>query len=91
MLNFRFRRQNPKSAPNHVVSQRVIDKMAAAASRYIADETGEALIGLLAPGLHTNGIPTIYVLETIAPDESAVREWATFQQGDETHDLPTGG
>lgn len=84
MLNFRFRRQNPKSAPNLVVSQRVIDKMAAAASRYIADETGEALIGLLAPGLHTNGIPTIYVLETIAPDESAVREWATFQQGDET-------
>jgi hypothetical protein len=84
MVHFPFRRQNHKSTPNLVIAQRVIDKMAAAAGRYIADETGEALIGLMAPGLQTNGVPTIYVLETIAPDESAVREWATFQQGDET-------
>lgn len=72
--------------PNLVLAQRVIDKMCAAASRFLMDETGEALVGLLVPGTHTNGIPTLYVLDTIAPDESAVREWGTFQQGDDRQD-----
>jgi len=73
-----------RGIPNLVVSQRVLDKMAAAASRYLADETGEAMVGLLTPGSYTNGIPTIYVLDTIPPlDDSAVREWGTFQQGEE--------
>jgi hypothetical protein len=73
-----------RGVPNLVVSQRVLDKMVAAAGRYIADETGEALVGLLAPGSYTNGVPTIYVLDTIPPlDDSAVREWGTFQQGEE--------
>ncbi|NWG17919.1 MAG: hypothetical protein HXY41_14925 [Chloroflexi bacterium] len=74
------------SVPNLVVAQRVLDKMAAAASSYIADETGEAMVGLLVPGTHTNGIPTLYVLDTIAPDETAVRQLHTFQQGDERQD-----
>ncbi len=72
-----------RGVPNLVISRRVLDKMAAAAERYLQDETGEALVGLLAPGTHTNGVPTVYVLDTISPDDSAVREWATFQQGDE--------
>jgi len=73
-----------RGIPNLVVAQRVLDKMVAAAGRYLADETGEAMVGLLVPGTHTNGIPTIYVLDTIAPlDDSAVREWGTFQQGEE--------
>jgi hypothetical protein len=75
-----------RSVPNLVVAQRVIDKMNAAAKHYIQDETGEAMIGLLVPGKNTNGIPTLYVLDTIAPDESAVRQFATFQQGDERQD-----
>jgi hypothetical protein len=72
--------------PNLVISQRVLDKMAIAAEHFIEDETGEAMVGLFVPGNFTNGVPTIYVLETIAPDESAVRMMHTFQQGDEQQD-----
>lgn len=72
--------------PNLVISQRVIDKMATAASHYMEDETGEAMIGIIDPGKYTNGVPTIYVLDTISPDESAVRHMHTFQQGDERQD-----
>lgn len=69
--------------PNLVVAQRVIDKMTAAASQFMDDETGEALIGLIMPGGQPGGVPTIYVLDTIPPDETAVRDYYTFQQGDE--------
>ena len=83
----RLRMTKNTSIPNLVVPQRVIDKMAAAARHYLQDETGEAMVGLLVPSTHTNGVPTLYVLDTIAPDESTVvREWATFQQGDERQD-----
>lgn len=79
--------QPPRSnVPNLVVAQRVLDKMAAAAKRYIEDETGEALVGLIVPGTRTGGVPTLYVLDTISPDESAVRQLHTFQQGDEQQD-----
>jgi hypothetical protein len=73
--------------PNLVVSRRVMDKMAAASRRYIADETGEAMVGLVVPGKNTNGVPTLYVLDTISPDErTVVRHAHTFQQGDELQD-----
>jgi len=73
--------------PNLVVARRVIDKMAAASRRYIADETGEAMVGLVVPGKNTNGVPTLYVLDTISPDErTVVRHAHTFQQGDELQD-----
>lgn len=75
-----------RGVPNLVVAQRVLNKMSSAAKHYIQDETGEAMVGLLIPGNHTNGIPTLYVLDTIAPDESAVRQFHTFQQGDERQD-----
>ncbi|GAB4513493.1 MAG: hypothetical protein OHK0046_14240 [Anaerolineae bacterium] len=76
--------------PNLVVAQRVIDKMTAAARQYLEDETGEAMIGLLTPGPLGDGVPTIYVLDTIspeanAPDHEVIRERYTFQQGDEGH------
>jgi hypothetical protein len=71
------------SAPNLVVAQRVIDKMTAAARKHMEDETGEAMIGLVSLPSLPNGVPTIYVLDTIAPDSSAVREFYTFQQGDD--------
>ncbi|MCU0497213.1 MAG: hypothetical protein MUF87_07680 [Anaerolineae bacterium] len=69
--------------PNLVIAQRVINKMVAASKHFIADETGEAMIGLVEQGKFTGGIPTIYVLDTIAPDESAEREMYMFVQGDE--------
>ncbi len=73
--------------PNLVLARRVIDKMAAASRRYIADETGEAMVGLVVPGKNTNGVPTLYVLDTISPDErTVVRHAHTFQQGDELQD-----
>lgn len=79
-------RKSKSSVPNLVIAQRVVDKMAAAAKHFLQDETGEAMVGLIVHGAHT-GVDTLYVLDTIAPDETAVvREWATFQQGDERQD-----
>jgi hypothetical protein len=75
-----------RGIPNLVVSQRVIDKMAEAARSFIEDETGEAMVGLVAPGGLPTAVPTLYVLDTIAPDDSAVRQFHTFQQGDERQD-----
>jgi len=73
------------AVPNLVIAQRVIDKMTAAAATYLQDETGEAMVGLVVENAAT-GVPTIYVLDTIAPDASAVRHYHTFQQGDERQD-----
>jgi hypothetical protein len=86
MHNILNKSRPSRGVPNLVIAQRVLDKMVAAASRYLADETGEAMVGLLVPGANTNGISTLYVLDTIAPDETAVREWGTFQQGDARQD-----
>lgn len=72
--------------PKLILSQRVVDKMANAASRFIEDETGEAMVGLVIPDKHSGGAPTIYILDTISPDESAVRQLHTFQQGDDLQD-----
>jgi hypothetical protein len=72
--------------PNLVLAQRVIDKMTNAVSEFVEDETGEAMIGLILPGTNTNGVPTIYVLDTISPDDTALRMYHTFQQGDERQD-----
>jgi hypothetical protein len=69
--------------PNLVLSQRVIDKMVVAAQKFVEDETGEAMVGLVDPGVHTGGVPTLYVLDTIAPDESAERDVYAFEQGDD--------
>lgn len=71
------------SVPNLVIAQRVLDKMKAVSTRYLDAETGEAMIGLVVSGERTNGVPTLYVLDTISPDESAIRQIHTFQQGDE--------
>lgn len=72
--------------PNLVIAQRVLDKMLAAASHYVEDETGEAMVGFILPGERLGGVPTIYVIDTISPDDSAVRQLHTFQQGDERQD-----
>lgn len=73
--------------PNLVLAQRVIDKMAAAAAQHLEDETGEAMVGVVMPGENTNGVPTIYVLDTISPDDdNTVRRQHTFQQGDDRQD-----
>lgn len=72
-----------RGVPQLVVAPRVLEKMAAAAHASVEDETGEALIGLY---LTTGGTPTVYVLDTISPDDSAVRQYHTFQQGDERQD-----
>ncbi len=81
-----FNRFNGRSVPNLVVARRVVDKMMAAARYSIEDETGEAMVGLVVPGTHTNGVPTLYVLDTISPDDSAIRQFHTFQQGDDRQD-----
>ncbi len=72
--------------PNLVLSQRAVDKMLSAASQYMADETGEAMVGFIIADDTPEGLPTIYVLDTISPDETAVRRSHTFQQGDSLQD-----
>jgi len=74
------------SVPNLVVAERVFNRMAAAAATHMSDETGEAMVGLVVPGVMSGGVPTLYVLDTIAPDDSAIRQFATFQQGDARQD-----
>jgi len=86
MLINRLNGLNGRRVPNLVVARRVIDKMTTAARYHIEDETGEAMVGLVVPGMHTNGVPTLYVLDTISPDDSAIRQFHTFQQGDERQD-----
>ncbi len=69
--------------PNLVVSQRVVERMLSAASQYIEDETGEAMVGFIIENDTLDGLPTITVLDTISPDETAVRRSHTFHQGDD--------
>ena len=72
--------------PNLVLSQRAVERMLSAASQFMADETGEAMVGFVIKDDTPEGLPTIYVLDTISPDETAVRRSHTFQQGDALQD-----
>lgn len=72
--------------PNLVLSQRAVAKMLSAAGQYLADETGEAMLGFVVEDDTPEGLPTIYVLDTISPDETAIRRSHTFQQGDDLQD-----
>lgn len=72
--------------PNLVLSRRAVERMLLAASQYVADETGEAMVGFVVDDATPEGKPTIYVLDTISPDETAVRRSHTFQQGDALQD-----
>ncbi len=72
--------------PNLVLSERAVKKMLSAASQYLADETGEAMLGFIVENDTPEGLPTIYVLDTISPDETAIRRSHTFQQGDALQD-----
>lgn len=74
------------TAPNLIVAQRVLEKMRAAARTHLEDETGEAMVGLVVNSPQPGGVPSLYVLDTISPDESAVRQFHTFQQGDDRQD-----
>lgn len=70
--------------PNLVISQRVVDRVVTAAQSYLADETGETMVGLVIdPGDEPEAMPTLYVLDTIAPDETSIRRSHMFEQGDE--------
>jgi len=72
--------------PNLVLSQRAVAKMLSAAGQYLADETGEAMLGFVVEDDTPEGLPTIYVMDTISPDETAIRRSHTFQQGDDLQD-----
>jgi len=69
--------------PNLVVSQRVVDRVGEAAKHFIADETGETMVGLVVDTGEPETMPTLYVLDTISPDESVIRRSHMFEQGDE--------
>lgn len=69
------------SLPHLTLSQRVVDKMVRNASVY-ETETGESLVGFAIKSL-ARPEPDLYVLDTIAPDASAIRRGAYFEQGDD--------
>ena len=69
--------------PRISIAERVIAAMVRGALHYDT-ETGEALIGLSAAlPAGSNAEPQIAVLDTVAPDASAVRHSVYFEQGDE--------
>lgn len=73
--------------PNLVISQRVVDKITGIARQFIADETGESMVGMVMDSHQPETMPTIYVLDTISPDEEeTLRRTHTFQQGDDLQD-----
>ena len=72
---------NRAQLPHLTLSQRVIDKIVANAMIY-PTETGETLVGL-AVNVAGRIEPDMYVLDTIPPDDSAVRRGAYFEQGDD--------
>jgi hypothetical protein len=72
--------------PNLVVAERLLRRMLEATRVHMQDETGEAMVGLVVPPSQGASMPTVYVLDTIAPDASAVRQQFTFQQGDARQD-----
>ncbi len=63
-----------------IVARRVVEKMVRGALQYPDIETGEALVGLAVP-LQGHAEPQIYILDTIPPGPTAVREWGMFAQG----------
>lgn len=79
----------PHTVPNLLLTQRVIDKMTAAAKRYLADETGEAMVGVVIHDSQNKATPSVYILDTISPDDAGtpdatpVRQWGMFEQGDD--------
>ena len=81
LRNLFNRSPRPARPPQVTIAQRVIDKIVANALHY-ATETGESLVGLVIPSQERQE-PDLYVLDTIAPDESAIREGAYFEQGDD--------
>src|SRR5258708_37710576 len=70
--------------PRLTIAQRVVDRMARHASVY-ETETGESLVGFAIKTLGRNE-PDLYVVETIAPDASAIRDGTYFEQGDDLQD-----
>lgn len=70
--------------PNLVISQRMVDRVVEATRHFLADETGETMVGFVVPAdQHPESMPTLYILDTIAPDESVIRRSHMFEQGDE--------
>lgn len=69
--------------PNLVISQHMVDRVVSAAQNYIEDETGESMVGLVVDTDEPETMPTIYVLDTISPDESVIRRTHMFEQGDD--------
>jgi hypothetical protein len=69
--------------PNLVISQRLVDRVVKAAQHFIEDETGETMVGLVVDTDESEMMPTLYVLDAIAPDESVIRRSTMFETGDE--------
>src|SRR5215216_3794897 len=67
--------------PRLTLSQRVVDTIVRNAQNY-ATETGESLVGF-AMKIRGRPEPDLYVIDTIAPDVTAIRHEVYFVQGDD--------
>ena len=72
------------------IQKSVLDAMVSGAWKYPHLETGEALVGVVPPyqedevgAEHAPNEQAVYILGTIAPNESTIREWGIVQMGDE--------
>lgn len=72
------------------IRKSVLDAMILGAWEYPNLETGEALVGVVPPyqedeigAERASNEQAVYILGTIAPNESTIREWGTVQMGDE--------
>lgn len=73
-----------KKEPKIYISQHAVRKLIRGTEVRPDTETGEALIGLIIPSSSPEILePTIFVLDTIVPDDSAVRLGAYFETGDD--------
>ncbi|HVO43556.1 MAG TPA: hypothetical protein VMT34_13075 [Aggregatilineales bacterium] len=81
MRTMRFLRREPPALPHLTIASRVVDKMVRNAVHY-ETETGESLVGFT---VKASGAiePELFVVETIPPDDSAIRQGAYFEQGDD--------
>ncbi len=68
--------------PNLVISQKVVDHVVKAAQGYLEDETGESMVGIILDTDEPEKMPTLYIFDTISPDQSAERRSHMFEQGD---------
>src|SRR5687768_9368666 len=81
-LNIQCPPETTEEMPTVTLTPYIAGKILHAAMQYVAHETGEAMVGLVLEEKQSKH-PRFYILETVPPEDDAVRQWAMFEQGDD--------